>query len=126
MTAPISCLVSPEELLEHALSVGYLELKSDEIQYAGIRAELVFALCVAGGVYAEYEAACVITSLNDSNHSHTSLHYAGAAADLRTRHLSMDANILVRKIDMRLGRDYDVLFEGDHIHIEWQPRRPLH
>jgi uncharacterized protein YcbK (DUF882 family) len=59
-----------------------------------------------------------ITSAKDGVHMPKSKHYRGEAIDIRTR--DMKKPKLVRKvIQIGLGKDYDVIFEGDHIHIEW-------
>ena len=87
--------------------------------------EIVLAIIVADSVYRANDAELVVTSLNDSTHSTTSLHYAGAAVDLRTRNIPGPIREVIREqIDDRLTYDYDVVLESDHIHIEYQPRRP--
>ena len=94
------------------------------VSVTGVRPELLLALQIADGVYAAFGHELVVTSLNDGKHSRTSLHYAGAAADLRTRDLQ--PGIVPKLVDsMRaaLGVDFDVVLERDHIHLEWQPRR---
>lgn len=95
------------------------------VKLAGLQPQILLAAVVASEVYSEHGVQlCVITSANDGNHSHTSLHYSGNAIDLRTRNLPPGAAPEIAKIiKERLGRDFDVLFEGDHIHIEYQPRR---
>ena len=92
----------------------------------GIRSELLLALVVADGVWSKHGQNLVITSLNDSRHSRTSLHYSGQAADLRTRYF--DDSIKMRVADdLRdaLGNhpDYDIILESDHVHLEYQPKR---
>ena len=90
-----------------------------------IKPELLLALIVADGVYTKHGQELVVTSLNDGKHSKTSLHYCGFGADLRTRYFknqAAKANV-TKAIRLRLGIDYDVIVEKDHIHIEFQPRR---
>ena len=101
-----------------------MELKQGVIA-TGVQPELLLGLTVAIAVYDEHGTRLVVTSLCDGRHSATSLHYAGSAADLRTRNLpaSADPAMIAAEIKQRLGVDYDVIFEGDHIHLEWQPRR---
>lgn len=95
------------------------------VKIQGISTELLFALNVAGRVYESYGHEVTITSLLDGKHSKTSLHYSGNAADLRTRDLGTTSASDVRNsIKERLGIDYDVILETDHIHVEYQPRRP--
>ena len=94
------------------------------VKINGTRPEIVFALNVCDAVYSKYGEELVITSLNDGKHSITSLHYAGCAADLRTHYFDIDeVKIVASDIRSRLGLDYDVIVEKDHIHLEFQPRR---
>jgi hypothetical protein len=93
---------------------------------------LVLALMVADQVYAEHGADCVVTSLDDSDHSTRSRHYIGEAVDLRVKHVSSDtADEIFDELFHRLlplGPEYLVLreFRGepqDHIHIQYQGMR---
>ena len=104
-----------------------MRLKDDTVVVHGIRQELILALYAADEVYKELgiEEGIVVTSLNDAVHSPTSLHYAGAACDIRIRSLPdhISPAQAAKKIKERLNIDYDVVVEADHIHIEYQPRR---
>ena len=101
-----------------------MRLKDDSVKVTGIRPELVLGLVVAADVYRQYGNELVITSLNDGVHSKTSLHYAGAAADLRTFYFEPEiVPEVIEAIRKRLGKDYDVVLEKDHIHLEYQPKR---
>jgi hypothetical protein len=92
------------------------------VDVAGIRPEIMLALLVAQGAYAPYDV--IVTSVRDGKHSLTSLHYAGQAVDLRTRHVPDDQHQAIRdRLGDALTIDYDVLLEADHIHVEYQPRR---
>ena len=109
-----------------------MRIKDDSISLSGFTAQILFAVQVAEGAYRDvgvYNAGTknrdmgiVLTSANDGRHSLTSLHYVGHAVDIRTRHL-VNPEKVRDEIKSRLNQDFDVLFEGDHIHIEWQPRR---
>lgn len=64
----------------------------------------------------------VITSGRDGVHSQTSLHYEGKALDLRTRDLDADEVERYRwELASKLGADYDIVVEGSHIHVEYDP-----
>lgn len=90
----------------------------------GVRSEIVLALLIADGIYASLADELVITSVIDGRHMRGSLHYIGAAADIR---LPSSDPLLVRvEIAEALGAQYDVVLESDHIHIEFQPKTGAH
>ena len=63
-----------------------------------------------------------ITSGNDGKHMKNSLHYEDKAIDIRTRDMNypVGTTLFIRKA---LGKNYDVILERDHIHIEYQPKK---
>lgn len=65
----------------------------------------------------------VVTSVCDGRHMKNSKHYEGMATDVRSKNLSSEEGEMVcqylRKI---LGRDFDVVIETTHIHIEYDPK----
>ena len=103
-----------------------MRLKDNSINPMGLRPELLFAIMVAKDVYLNHGYELVITSLNDATHSETSLHYSGAAVDLRTTVINPneDWDAVARQIKRKLNVHYDVINEPDHIHLEFQPRNP--
>jgi len=60
-----------------------------------------------------------ITSGNDGKHMKNSLHYKNKAIDIRTKDMKypIGTTLRIRKI---LGKNYTVLLEADHIHIEYE------
>jgi hypothetical protein len=91
-----------------------------------MRPELTMAILVVDGVYKGYNVDTVITSMNDSKHSRTSLHYSGHAVDIRTRELSMeDQEEAIEEIKQSLTNEYDVVLESNHLHIEFQPKKEV-
>ena len=92
----------------------------------GLKPETLLIIIIAETEYREEGYDLVITSLNDSTHSDTSRHYQGMAVDFRTRHLAngSKARDITEKIRDRLGRHYLVLFEQNHIHVSYKPRKP--
>lgn len=77
---------------------------------------------VVAEAYAEHGFQCVITSGTDGKHGVNSLHYKGLALDFRTRHLPPGvAGKIAARCRERLGNDYDIVVEGDHIHGEYDP-----
>lgn len=93
----------------------------------GIRPELLFALLVADGVWRDLSLPeLTVTSLLDGEHSRNSLHYLGCAADLRTRNISpYQIPQVIGRLKERLGDTYDIIAETNHIHVEYQPHKPL-
>jgi len=98
----------------------------------GPSAQLLLALMGARDVYADFDADCVITSLDDGAHRSRSRHYIGDAVDLRVKNVSLDKSDeifdeLQHRL-MSLGPEYIVLREyrgqpQDHIHIQYQGMR---
>lgn len=67
--------------------------------------------------------AIVVTSLLDGVHSKNSLHYSGNAFDLRVWIYTQDQiQQLLKRFKTELGNDFDCIFEGDHFHIEYDPK----
>jgi hypothetical protein len=94
----------------------------------GLRPEIIMAVIVAAGVYAEYEKPCVLTEGTGGKHRKHSLHNKGLAIDLRVRdpegkwELSQEqVEEIVMKLSYRLGAEFQVVNEYDHIHIEFDP-----
>ena len=81
------------------------------------------ALIVAKEVIEGLECEFVITSGKDGMHMKRSLHYKGLAFDFRSRHMLRNTKQqCIREIKRRLGDDFDVVQEPDHIHIEWDEK----
>ena len=73
-------------------------------------------------VFNDHSEDCTITSGTDGRHSENSLHYVGKAMDFRTR--NMDAakqRTLTTELRRRLGDNFDVVLERDHLHVEYDP-----
>lgn len=95
------------------------------VRTLGVRPETVIAMVVADSIWKKYGAEAVITSLIDSEHSRNSLHYSGQAFDLRSRNLTKPSPLMnaVAELKEALGKDFDVVLERDHVHVEFQPHR---
>lgn len=64
-----------------------------------------------------------ITSILDGKHKVNSKHYSGNAFDVRSfTYSKAEIMILLNEFKKALGKDYDVLFETDHFHIEYDPK----
>lgn len=62
-----------------------------------------------------------ITSKRDGIHGLGSLHYEGLAFDFRYP-IKADKGVAIARIRAELGSDFDVIAEGDHIHVEYDPK----
>jgi hypothetical protein len=96
------------------------------VRITGMRPEILFAAVAAMEVYKAAGHDLMITACVDGKHMTGSLHYGGAAIDLRTRDVApADVPKLIAQIKACLGEDFDVLLEVDHIHIEFQPKQEI-
>lgn len=86
---------------------------------------MILAAIIAERIFDKYGYDAVITSGIDGKHMPGSLHYVGFAFDLRSNIIPKDQQEPVRA-DLKscLGDDYDVVVEGDHYHVEFQPKKP--
>lgn len=94
------------------------------VRLEGVSWRMWAAALVAEFVYKEFGFQEVtITSGNDGKHSVGSLHYKGLAIDIRTWHIATESLLVIAgEIRHKLGPDFDVVVEKDHIHIEYDPK----
>lgn len=65
----------------------------------------------------------VITAGTDGHHMVGSKHYIGDALDIRISNLLPgQLKFVVDHLKSDLGKDYDVIVEVDHIHVEYDPK----
>lgn len=70
-----------------------------------------------------YNQDLFVTSKRDGNHSDGSLHYNGNAVDFRYPvQIGSDFSLLKEKIKSHVGAGFDVIFEQDHVHLEYDPK----
>ncbi len=106
------------------------EPEDKRVRLHSLSPQLVMGLQVADSIYREKTAREVfITSGSDGRHGAGSKHPVGYAADLRlpswySGDKSHDVGITI-ELSLHLGKDWDVVLEADHIHIEWDPKEPL-
>ena len=90
------------------------------VRLQGIRPELLLALMIVSDLCNVWSKSVIITTVLNGAHMHNSLHYTGAAVDFVVD-LVVARSDFVDELRDRLGPDFDVIDEGDHIHIEYQP-----
>ena len=57
----------------------------------------------------------------DRTHSKRSLHYKGYAFDIVPHPNTYMTEQYSAALQLRVGKFYDVVFEGNHIHLEYDP-----
>lgn len=78
------------------------------------------ALGLISTLYSKHDSELIITSTYDGNHVPGSLHYANDAFDCRYTVLPFSNSHEV--VCETLGACFDVIFDHDHIHIEYDPK----
>lgn len=98
------------------------------VDSAGLKREMYPALHAANECFGAVGLDCVVTSIQDGRHQHQR-HYQGLAFDLRTRHIEPPvtdeglAENIRRKLMLMFGwKQYDVVVESDHLHVEYDPK----
>lgn len=94
------------------------------VRVAGAKPELLIGLRVAESVYKGLAGReLTVTSISDGVHKKGSKHYVGMAADLRINDLLPGlAEQIVEALSEQLERDFDIVLEADHIHLEYDPK----
>lgn len=96
----------------------------NNVRLGDLKPQLLIAIMIANDVYKAHSQELVITSVDDSTHGKNSLHPSGNAFDLRTSYFTKQECLQVTqelKEKMPTG-DFDIVFENDHIHIEYDPK----
>lgn len=92
------------------------------VRIGGVQPEIALALSIMNSVMEGEEL--IVTCCMEGQHRTASLHYIGHAVDIRSRTLK-DAKATVARFKQALGDDFDVVLEATHIHVEFQPKKPL-
>lgn len=86
---------------------------------AGVTPRLLIIAAAAANVGEDLTQDITITSGTDGHHMVGSKHYTGEALDIRL--LGDSTQEFRRRLGQRLGQDYQVILETDHIHVEYDP-----
>ncbi len=91
----------------------------------GIKPELLLALIVADGIWTERGKMLTVTSFTEGKYMPGNLHYKGPGVDFLSNDLgNQEQADLLTTLKSRLGSDWNVLLEGDHYHVEFDPKEP--
>lgn len=102
-----------------------------ELLDAPMRSQLVPLSYLWRACFARDDDGMTLTSTyegfsGDGVHGKDSLHYKARAIDLRIRDVEHPrVGVFCKMARNLLGEDYDVVLEGDHIHIEYDPKTEL-
>jgi len=100
-----------------------MKVKDQTVNFDGITIEMLKGLCVVHKVFDELEYELTITSCRDGSHKQGSKHYSGNAVDVRVWGIpERHRESVCCALRMQLRSNYDVVYEGNHIHIEYDPK----
>jgi uncharacterized protein YcbK (DUF882 family) len=97
-----------------------IRLKDNSVKVENLVNELKCKLINLANICKSIEGeryTMTITSAKDGKHMEGSKHYTGEAIDIRKFDMK-NPNVVVELIREYLGKDYDVINEKTHIHIE--------
>lgn len=97
----------------------------DGVTQQGAKPVIYYAIGVSEMVFRKEGQRMVVTSLTDSHEDRPkSLHNVGLAVDLRTRDIPTGVvHAIFRQLQSVLDPlGFDVVFEGNHFHIEFDPK----
>jgi len=90
------------------------------VTMTGLQLPMRLVLKEANWLWKEHGEELVVTAATDGEHSAGSLHYYGYAVDLRCRYFStVTSQTITDKLQVKIGSGYTVLFETDHIHVQY-------
>lgn len=96
------------------------------VSLIAVSPQIVFADQVMTGIFAAHDLDCEVTSGSEGRHGYGSLHFIGNGRDYSlaaaNKIAAVTADNIVREAKAALGREFDVVNEGDHVHVEWQPK----
>ena len=101
-----------------------IKLKSINVKIKELKVELkskIFEIALCCRKIEGENYVMTITSGNDSTHKQGSKHYSNEAIDIRSRDMVNPIDVK-NEIKKTLGADFDVIYEGNHIHVEYDPK----
>jgi len=95
----------------------------EHVKLVGLSVPMAIAHTIVVESFRSCGYDCTMTSATDRTHSRASLHYIGNGSDYSYFGVSPYNRLKIRDdVKVRLGREFDVVDEGDHLHVEWQPK----
>jgi hypothetical protein len=93
----------------------------DGVSLVGLQPEALYGIDVCLFVFHDAGLRMTLTSCRDGAHGKYSHHFKGLAWDIRVWDLTGRIDWMCRKLREKLGPDYQVINEDDHIHVEYDP-----
>ena len=93
------------------------------VRLLGLTPQMVLCALIVDRCYERVAGVeAEITSVSDGTHGRGSLHFKGFGMDFRTRDVpAVLQSQLKDQIKGTLGPEFDVVLEGNHLHVEWDP-----
>jgi len=90
------------------------------VDISRLKREIRRSLSVVENIYNKYNEELIVTSTYEGNHGAGSLHYANDAYDARKANLNRQ--LIIDETKKKLGKNFDVVIEANHIHVEYDPK----
>lgn len=96
----------------------------DSVKVDGVKKETVELMLLLNTFFVrQLSKPFLVTSCTDGKHMKGSKHYSGYAVDIRSRHLTeREIGILLSWFNACHDKQYDMVVEKDHIHVEYDPK----
>lgn len=93
------------------------------VKICSLTPQAVLMIAIVNDYYKEMKIDCIITSCNDGKHIDKSFHRFGFAIDFRSNNIRKENQLNFWKgLKEVLGDNFQVIFEKDHFHIEYDPK----
>lgn len=96
---------------------------TEKVRALGIRPELMLVLIAVQEIEHDLLLEVWVTSFVNGRHRHESSHYLGCAVDVDD--VGDRNDLLATELESRLPPDYDVINEGSHVHIQFEPKEAM-
>jgi hypothetical protein len=93
------------------------------VRLRGMGPQVALAITIAAPIWEKHGAQELwVTSVTDGVHSNGSYHHCGCGLDLRSRNFPSPGHARDAANELRgaLGKEYDVVIEQTHIHVEYE------
>lgn len=91
------------------------------VSLSGLQPEALWGIDQCLDVFHENNLPMTLTSCRDGKHGKHSHHHKGLAWDIRIWDIVAVTDEYCTALREKLGSDYQVIIEKDHIHVEYDP-----